>query len=227
MLGLFIIFPSALAVSQIVQKPGIKIIVLILIGLNTFYYTSKQRQISPMDRYFSLIKNINFKKNALITSDYNKFVYLKQGISFLFIFNGLDENINEARKFILKNLNEKKRVFIDSSGLRSPYYQFDGSFYHPLSLGKIGQSQAKEVLKDFDFQLYKSDPINKEIYFFEIKKTNIKKRTIKPRIVYPSYDNYYKINSNKSCFLDPFVNLFYFLFRKKDPDFWWYELKTN
>jgi hypothetical protein len=220
-LALFIVFPAALAISLVIEGKIMKLITLILIGLTTINYGLNQRQKSPMYRYISLIKNSeDLKKTAVITSDYNRFLYFENRIP-TFVFNGLDENIPKAEKFIQENLNKKRKVFIDSSGLRFPYYQFDGDFYHILSLGKIGQSQAKKILEKFEFQVYKIDKLSPEIYFFEIIASSLQKKSIQPKIFYS--DDYFKINLNRAYSFDPLVNLFYFLIRKKDLEYWWYE----
>ena len=220
-LALFIIFPASLVISLAMKRKIIKLFVLFSIALTTINYVIKQRQEPPMYRYNSLIKNsIDSSKMAMITSDYNRFLYLKNKTP-TFIFNGLNENIIQAEKFILDNLNQQKKVLIDSSGLRFPYFQFDGDFYHILSLGKIGQSQAKKVLERFNFQTYKVDRKNPEIYFLEITGISKTKEEIKLKAFYPRVT--YKINRNKSYSYDLFTNIYYFLARKKDPEYWWYE----
>lgn len=220
-LAIFIIFPASLVISLAIERKIIKLFVLLFIALTTINYAIKQRQEPPMYRYNSLIKNsIDLNKTAMITSDYNRFLYFKNKIP-TFIFNGLDENIIQAEKFILDNLNQQNKIVVDSSGLRFPYFQFDGDFYHILSLGKIGQSQAKRILNKYNYQLYKVDKLNPEIYFFEISGLSKDKKEPNIEIYYPNV--LYKINPNRTYSFDPLVNLFYFLTYKKDPEYWWYE----
>lgn len=220
-LALFIIFPASLVISLAFERKTIKSFIILFVALTTINYAIKQRQEPPMYRYNSLIKNsIDSNKMVMITSDYNRFLYFKNKLP-AFIFNGLDENISQAEKFVQDNLNKKRKVLIDSAGLRFPYFQFDGDFYHILSLGKIGQSQAKKVLEKFDFQVYETDKLNPEIYFLEITGLSKNKEEIKAKMFYPKA--FYKINRNKSYSYDLFTNIYYFLTRKKDLEYWWYE----
>jgi len=220
-LALFIVFPAALVISLVAREKLIRLLILFSIALTTVNFAVRQKNVLLMNRYIGGIKNsLNLKKIAIITSDYNRFIYWQNGLT-TFVFNGLDENIPQAEKFIQQNLKKKQRVLIDSSGLRFPYYQFDGDFYHLLSLGKIGQSQAKEVLEKFDFKVFYTDKSNPEIYFFEITGVSTGKSAIQPKMFYSN--DYFKINSNKPYSFDPLANLFYLLTSKKDPEYWWYE----
>lgn len=221
-LALFIIFPSSLIlVMTFLKRKIVLIIIPFFITLTTFHYALQQKYTPPLYQYYSFVKELKKNNNfVFITSDFNRFLYEKNNIP-IFIFNGVDQNIPQAKQFILENLKKGKRVIIDSAGLRFPFYQFDGSFYHILSLGKLGESQAKHVLEKFDFKPLMIDQNNKDLFFLEIAKPSESAKTLRTIIVYPQ--SLYSINHNQPHLYDPLVNLFYLILKKKDPAYWTYD----
>lgn len=220
-LAIFLTFTAALIVSTAVRNKYLKLFILILLSATTGYYMIKQCDKPPLYKSFSLIKEGDKRSGiAVLTSDYNRFLYVLNDIP-IYIFRGFNEAADEEKEFILRNLAEGKKVLIDSSGLRFPYYQFDSDFFQVLSMGKIGTSQGSKVLSELDFNLYAQDQSNKDIYFFELISPLKEMRKVQAKIFYPK--SLYYISQNKPYKYDPSANLFYLILKKKDPEYWWYE----
>lgn len=220
-LALFLIFPSSLIITSAFSKSRLLLIsILVFVSLTMLHYARQQKQPAPLYTYYSFVEPFKKNNTVFITSDFNRFLYEKNGVP-IFIFNGLDQNISQAEQFILENLKKGKRVVVDSAGLRFPFYQFDGSFYHILSLGRLGESQAKRVLENFDFKPLTMNQDNKEIFFLQITKPSEQAKTLQTTIVYPR--SLYSINHNQSYSYDPLANLFYLILKKKDPAYWTYD----
>lgn len=217
-ISLFLIFPASLIITQAFKDKRLRIIIILIILPTTIYYASGQKQKSPLDNYFSLIKDIQ-ARSAVMTSDYNRFLYVQHNIP-IYIYRGISDNTSQEEEFIKENLKKGKTVLIDSNGLRFPYYQIDSDFYQILSLGKIGVSQTPKILSKYDFKLYSQSINNKEIYFFEIMGLAKTRKVIEPEVFYTN--NFYYINQNKPYKFDPLANFLYLISRKKDPEYWWY-----
>lgn len=219
-IALSLIFPASLIIASASQNKFFRILIVVAILATTGNYMIKQRNKPPLYKSFSLIKEADKRQGiAVLTSDYNRFLYVENGIP-IFIYRGFGDT-NDEKEFILKNLKEGKKVLFDSSGLRFPYYQFDSDFFQILSMGKIGVSQGSKILSEFDFKVYAQDPSNKDIYFLEIIKFAENKKPVGAKIFYPN--SLYYISQNRPYRYDPFANLFYLILRKKDPQYWWYE----
>jgi len=218
-IALSLIFPASLIIASSFQNKFFRIFIVAAILATTGNYMIEQRNKPPLYKSFSLIKKADKRQGiAVLTSDFNRFLYVENGIP-IFIYRGFGDTDDE-KEFILKNLKEGRKVLIDSSGLRFPYYQFDSDFFQILSMGKIGLSQGSKILSEFDFKVYAQDQSNKDIYFLEfIKLANNK--TVGAKIFYPK--SLYYISQNRPYKYDPFANLFYLILRKKDPEYWWYE----
>lgn len=168
-LSIFLVFPSSLIMAKFLNNKKVVLIALFFISLTTLYYAFKQKELPAIYVYFNLLRDFKKDNLAILTSDYNRFIFQENNYS-LFIFNGLGQNQSDAERFILRNLNRKKRVIIDSAALEFPYYQFDGNFYHILSLRKVETTLAKSVLKKFEYKPFRADNKNKRIFFLEIIK---------------------------------------------------------
>lgn len=220
-ISMFFIFPASLAISSCFRKKFLRILILIFIFTTTAYYMIKQKDFPPLYKYHSLIENIYAdKKTAVLTSDYNRFLYEKNRIP-IYKYVGFRETAEDETRFVETYLRQGYMVLIDSAGLRFPYFQFDSDFFQILSMGKIGYSQGSKLLTEFDFRLYAQDQSNKDIYFFEIVGRRKDKKNVQTKIFYP--DSFYYISKNKPYKYDPLANFFYLVLGKKDPEFWWYE----
>jgi hypothetical protein len=164
-LSLTIIFPASALISLILKKKALTIIFLSALILTVLPYGLKQKEIPPIYRYYQLIKNV--PNPAVVTSDYNRFVYQINNMN-IFFLNSNHEDVNQIREFINKNLKEKRKVLIDSSALRYPYYQYDGDFFHILSQKKVNETLMSEALKNYHYQKYLVDDTDYHIYFLEV-----------------------------------------------------------
>jgi len=160
-LSLFIIFPASLMISRIYNNYYSLLVIIPLILLTTLNYGLKQRITAPIYAYYNLIKKES--NTVVITSDYNRFLYEKNNFP-VFVLKG-DTKLTLINKFIKANLKNNKIVLIDSAGLKYPYFQYDGSFFHILSVNKTGQPMIKNIISEYNYKIYKIDKNNKEIYF--------------------------------------------------------------
>ena len=65
-------------------------------------------------------------------------------------------------------LQQGKRVFIDSQAMTDPYQFYVGNQLHPLSLGKFGKSEAKEIFKQFYIKNMLVTDAEKRIFAYEL-----------------------------------------------------------
>lgn len=72
---------------------------------------------------------------------------------------------------MINDLLRQKRVFIDSQGIRAPYYVYSGNNYHITSLAKVGSSPAQKLFEAFKSCFYTNYG---EIAVYELKRSGTK-----------------------------------------------------
>jgi len=163
-LSLTLVLPASFFFSQTFTTPFTKILSSISLLLFLLPQTFSQTKTPPIYRYFNLIKDI--PNPAIITSDPNRFLYQKNNLP-VFVF-GPDCNLASAEEFIKSNLQKGNTVLIDSSGINYPRLQFDGHFYHPLSLHPRLPPCSQPLLQKFNQEIFKKDPSFPQIYFSKL-----------------------------------------------------------
>jgi hypothetical protein len=163
-LALGIVFPASLFIAYVFEDIKKQVGVLLLLFVFFALFILIQAQSPPLYQYYSLIKNE--KNYAVITSDYNRFIYEEHAIPH-FVIKG-DTPISEIKKYIDTHIKNKV-VLIDSAAVRYPYFQYDGNTYHILSVNKRGTPSVQEVLKKYSTTRYK-EIRGSDIYFLKIGK---------------------------------------------------------
>lgn len=167
-LAIFLVFPASLFLGENLSKKWQKIAFILVLLFSLVPIFIAQIRKAPLYRFYDLAKNT--ESIVVLTSDSNRFLYQKNNVPTFVFSSGID--ISEAEKFINENLNKGKTVLIDSAGLNCPNFQFDGDFYHPLSLHSKSQNFSKPLLEKYNLESFKTDPQNKEIYFQKISVKN-------------------------------------------------------
>ena len=215
-LALFLIIPAIFIISEAVKKKNYQIVILTLIILTTGYAALGQIK-KPYE--YTLINGfwaISGSKNAaVITGDYDKFLYDENNIS-IFALKGWDDDIPSVKIFIDENLKTGRDVYIDSSGIRFPYYQYDGSFYLPVSLGKTQDAEIKKFLGSYDFE--NINYFNRDVFFVKINGKRENKKDINISAQYP--EGVFRISKNQMFKYDILANAVYLAMQKKDPVGW-------
>ncbi len=157
-----IIFPASLLLALIIKQRKYQILVLLVL-ISQFVFIVRYQSSTPLVyRSYHLIQN---EKNiAVITSDFNRFLYEQNNILH-FSIKGTT-TLTEIRNFINSNLGTKK-VIIDSSALRYPYFQFDGVGYSPVSINAKGTPLIGGLLSKYKTELYRGTPTS-QLYFLTI-----------------------------------------------------------
>ena len=161
-LAIGIIFPSSLIIA--LSFPQIKFQIVKIAILLLFFVWIPWRQLDPppIYDYYYLIQNV--KHVSIITSDYNRFLYEKYTIPH-FLING---NTTQVQiKYYIDSVLNNSTVLIDSSALRYPYFQYDGSTYNILSKNTNGKPLIGNVLDDYAYTEFKKAPYS-DIYFLRI-----------------------------------------------------------
>ena len=219
-LAIYIIFPSVLLITEVFHKKWHRILIVFLILLTMFNYARHQQNHPALYSYYSLLDKYRVDSNiAIITSDYNRFLYEKNREN-LFIIKDADDNSYRTEQYIDGSLKKNKTVLIDSAGLHFPYYQYDGDFYHVLSLGKTGESKASGWLAKYDLSLFAEDEKNSDVYFMKISRS-FTKHKITPVVTYPPGKG--NISLYKTYSWDPLAKIIYLIFGYNDPVTWKYQ----
>lgn len=166
-LAIGIVFPSSLLIALQFNSTRAHIVTITILFIFFIFTTLHQLSPPPIYSYYDLIHD---KKNvAIITSDYNRFLYEKYNIPH-FSING-NTTAAQMNNYIKTNSLAKKTVLIDSAALRYPYFQYDGYSYHILSMRRNGTPVASGILEKYIYTEYKKIP-NSDIFFLRIWRKN-------------------------------------------------------
>lgn len=69
-----------------------------------------------------------------------------------------------------KYLHEEKEVYLDSQGFYAPYMLYVGNNLHITSLGKFGESEARALFSNYEFNLEQVSDVDKRMYLYKINK---------------------------------------------------------
>ncbi|OGG02641.1 hypothetical protein A2W14_01155 [Candidatus Gottesmanbacteria bacterium RBG_16_37_8] len=167
-ISLFIVFPAAYLLAKTFKGWLYIFLILLLILPTTFHYAWVSKELPPVYSYAQAVNNIQQDKSlAVVTSDYNRFVYQKENYP-LFVIRDRPGIYEDLKEFIDNNLNNNNQLIIDMPAITYPYLQFDGDFYHVLPSRQTINPNTKDVLDNF-----KLEPITvnkKEVRIFSINK---------------------------------------------------------
>jgi len=161
-LAIGIIFPAAFIIATTFSQTRVQIIKIIILLL--FFIWIPWRQLDPPPLYTSYYMIWNEKSIFVITSDYNRFLYEKNAVPH-FTIKG-DTAREEIKKYIDLNL-KNKTVLIDSSALRYPYFQYDGSGYNVMSVRSDGTPLIGSLLDSYTYKEFKKEPFS-DVFFLRI-----------------------------------------------------------
>ena len=112
--------------------------IIVLNGILYFRFNSNM----PLTKMANLEDEIP-KAQVLVQTQYYE-PFTKYNGTILWIERG-----NDLKK-IDSYLISGKRVYLDSYGLNTPYFQFVGNNYHITSLDKVGNSDAKKLFEKYE-----------------------------------------------------------------------------
>ena len=178
-LAIGIIFPAAFIIASTFTNIKTQIAKIVILLLFFIWIPWRQLALPPLYAYYNLI--LNEKNITVITSDYNRFLYEKYAVPH-FTIKG-DTAREEIKKYIETNF-KSKTVLIDSSALRYPYFQYDGSGYNIMSMRSNGAPLIGNLLDSYTYKEFKKEPFS-DIFFLRILSKK-KKYCIMGFICYPS-----------------------------------------
>src|SRR3989344_4926172 len=164
-LAVIILFPAAYVLSQIGKNSLSKLLIILLILTTTGKYAKAFLSRPPSYHYLKLINNNPvLNGSAVVTSDYNRFIYERYG-SPVFIIRDTPGIYDQLDVFISRQLQNNRIVAVDSQAVFFPNRQFDGDFYHPLTFKKRANEKIQTILKKYPTVSTVKDSGNEEIYF--------------------------------------------------------------
>ena len=164
---LYIIFPVAYLLTLFYQTKLSRILVLSILMIFCAKFMLQQKLTPPIYRYFDLYSKNAAGHEAIITSDYNRFLYERIN-SNLFVINGGGINPEKFRGFINENLEDGADIIIDSAALSYPYFQYDGNSYHILSKNRRGIPFVNKIMEQYETKIWAQDTTSRDIYFLKL-----------------------------------------------------------
>jgi len=161
-LAIGIIFPAAFIITSTFTNTRAQLAKIAVLVVFFIWIPWRQLDPPPIYNYYYLVQN---EKNVVvITSDYNRFLYERFSIPH-FVIKG-DTAREEIKKYIDANL-KNKTVLIDSSALRYPYFQYDGSSYNIMSTRTDGTPLIGNLLETYTYKEFKKEAFS-DIFFLRI-----------------------------------------------------------
>lgn len=172
-LSLIASFPLALLASQIKNKTIyiLSVVNLIVISIPLMINNKNAEIQQSLKNIYEIIP----KKDILIGSNLIRPQTYFYGTKYFINEPGFTVDVIEKK---LQNANNKE-VFIDSQALFNPYYSYDGNHLHILSLGKIGNSEIKKLIKNNRVELSEIENPDKRIFLYKVLKENEQRNNIK------------------------------------------------
>ena len=121
-------------------------------------------------------------------------------------------------------LSQGKRVFIDSQAMVDPYQFYVGNQLHPLSLGKFGKSEAKEVFRRFYIKDMIVTDVEKRIFAYELTDKSETGGQSVPGTAILAYSSQWqdRLLKQRLDYFDPLSWLWAIVTNKHEPYVWVY-----
>lgn len=213
-----LLFPLSASLGLIARRRLCVYALLLLLSLTPVHILVTLKQIVPAEKLVQSAQQLCPPTQcSIITVDSLDEWYEQAGYR-TFAFKIGSAEIPAATEFLRQEHKAQRAVLIDSSAERFPYYQFDGSFWHIMSLGRNSSSATRALWEQWRMRrLHPATNIHWSVPVLEENHTTVVRTT---------YDTTYSFLKRHPIGRDPLLQALW-LFRHRVPVNWQYEQPEN